>query len=217
MIKFSKYDRICMDSLEQNLELKKKALRYHKQEKFTKAINLFLEILKRNPNDDNSWYNLGNVYSDINEYNKAIECYDKALDLNPIKGKATIFFNKGNSYLDLEMYNDAEKCYKESLKINPKNVDTLFNLAVLYTREKKFDEAIKCYKEANTIKESHFSYYNLACIYAEINDLENCWEQLRKAILIGNDYNYKDFIEHDIYFDKLRTNPQYLEILSSIQ
>lgn len=57
------------------------------------AITHFEACLKLNPNFEQAWKNLGQVYFDIKEHEKEISCYDKALRINPRLPQA--LFSKG--------------------------------------------------------------------------------------------------------------------------
>src|SRR5690606_26553953 len=57
------------------------------------AIFHFKFCLKLNPNFEQAWKNLGQVYFDIKEHEKELCCYDKALRINPQLPQA--LFSKG--------------------------------------------------------------------------------------------------------------------------
>lgn len=57
------------------------------------AITHFELCLKLNPNFEQAWKNLGQVYFDIKEHEKELDCYDKALRINPHLPQA--LFSKG--------------------------------------------------------------------------------------------------------------------------
>ncbi len=50
---------------------------------FISAINLYRRVLETDPKHVQSWGNLGLAYAGIGERGKALECLDKALELNP--------------------------------------------------------------------------------------------------------------------------------------
>lgn len=57
------------------------------------AIEHFNICLKLNPNFEQAWKNLGQVYFDVGEHEKEITCYDNALRINPKLPQA--LFSKG--------------------------------------------------------------------------------------------------------------------------
>ncbi|NWF93461.1 MAG: tetratricopeptide repeat protein [Syntrophaceae bacterium] len=50
---------------------------------FTSAVNLFKRVLETDPRHVQSWGNLGLAYASMGERGKALECLDRALELDP--------------------------------------------------------------------------------------------------------------------------------------
>jgi tetratricopeptide (TPR) repeat protein len=65
----------------------------------------------------------GNEYYYKKEYNNAIQCFDKALEIDP--NNASTWNNKGLVLDHLRKYDDAIQCYDKALEIDPNN--DLFN------------------------------------------------------------------------------------------
>ena len=65
----------------------------------------------------------------MNEYDKAIENYKKAVsNLKNRKKLAKVFYNLGNAYFKKQDFKNAVKYWRKSLKINPKDEDAKHNL-----------------------------------------------------------------------------------------
>ena len=60
-----------------------KAFAALEKREFMSAINLFKRVLATDPKHIQSWGNLGLAYASIGERGKALECLDKALELDP--------------------------------------------------------------------------------------------------------------------------------------
>lgn len=58
--------------------------------KSKEAISMYQHALQRNPNYAEAWKNLGQVYYDLGEHALEMECYDKALRINPALLQARI-------------------------------------------------------------------------------------------------------------------------------
>lgn len=103
---------------------------------FDKVIYLVkeLNIKDEHNNLQNAYYNKGLCYYFLEEYDKSLEYFDKAIDLKDDDYNA--FNDKGNVYYKQGKLNEAIDCYKKAININSKFSDAYNNLGVIY-REKK--------------------------------------------------------------------------------
>jgi tetratricopeptide (TPR) repeat protein len=63
------------------------------------------------------------------EYSESIECYDKALELDPRNIMA--LSNKGAAVANSGNFEEAIKCFEEALKINPNDYNAQNNKKML--------------------------------------------------------------------------------------
>jgi tetratricopeptide (TPR) repeat protein len=69
------------------------------------------------------------LYSDQGDNDKAIESYQKAIDINP--SDATAFVNMGNAYSAKGDNDKAIEYYQKAIDINPSYADAFVNRALL--------------------------------------------------------------------------------------
>jgi tetratricopeptide (TPR) repeat protein len=72
-----------LDTCVNNSRIYSKAFTALQNQEFMSAINLFKRVLGTDPKHVQSWGNMGLAYAGIGEKGKAIECLDKALELDP--------------------------------------------------------------------------------------------------------------------------------------
>jgi tetratricopeptide (TPR) repeat protein len=84
----------------------------------------------------------GNEHFYKGEYSKAIESYDKALEIN--KKDVNAWNNKGSALGNLGRYDEAIECYDKVLEIDGKNVDAWNNKGVTLDKLGKHKYAKKC-------------------------------------------------------------------------
>jgi tetratricopeptide (TPR) repeat protein len=78
---------------------------------------------------------------------------------------------------------EAKKLYKKVVKLNPRNVQALNNLGVIYMNQKTYKWAIIRFNDAIKIKHDYTdAHYNLACLYAQKNDVSRSLLYLKNAI-----------------------------------
>ena len=95
--------------------------------------------------ESEKWYNLGVTYFDSGKYEKAIECFTKAIDLEP--NDAFAWKGKGMAFSDSGKYEEAVKCFDESTKLDPDDMDVWYRKGWALHYLGKYEESIKCYDE----------------------------------------------------------------------
>ena len=151
--------------------------------------------------------NIGRAYRLKGEYKKAIECYEKALEIRlKITGEnhpdtATIYNNIGEAYYYKGEYDRAIEFYKKAVKIRAQtlgemhpDIATSYNdIGMAYFYKGEYDKAIECYKKAvkiriHTLGEMHpytaSSYNNIGVAYYGKGEHDKSIEYYQKALKI---------------------------------
>lgn len=81
----------------------------------TEGIRLVVEEIGTEGLDWQTWSNRGDTYFHKPEYEKAIDCYNKALFLNPCHYWG--YRNRGNAYFALKQYEMAISNYEKSIEL----------------------------------------------------------------------------------------------------
>ncbi len=93
------------------------------------------QVVAREPNNVQAWIQLGNDYFDTHQPQKAVEAYGKALKLAP--DNPDVLTDQGVMFRDLGEYDKAIANFEKANRIDPKHAQSLFNLGVVYARDKK--------------------------------------------------------------------------------
>lgn len=86
--------------------------------------------VKQDPKDVQAWIQLGNDYFDVDQFQKSIDAYGKALALQP--NNPDVMTDQGIMYLRMANYEQAAKNFERANQLNPSHVQSLFNLGVVY-------------------------------------------------------------------------------------
>ncbi len=78
-----KLNRFSLDTYLNNSDTFNKAFAALQNREFISAISLFKRVLATDPKHVQSWGNLGLAYAGVGEKGKALECLDRALELDP--------------------------------------------------------------------------------------------------------------------------------------
>lgn len=105
--------------------------------------------LNANPDSAPDWINLGNVYFDSQQPEKAIPAYEHALVLAP--QNADVWTDLGIMYRETGQFERALDCFKKAVEANPKHENALYNegVVLLYDLQKKPEAATAWQKLLN--------------------------------------------------------------------
>lgn len=105
--------------------------------------------------------------------------------------------------------------FEKLLKGNPDYIDALIPLAEAYTKAGQYNNGLAIDKRLAILKADNATvYYNLACSYSLLEQIDEAFIALKKAIALG----YKDFnhLDHDPDLFYLRDDKRYREMITDI-
>ncbi len=97
---------------------------------YQQQIGMLEGIVAKEPGNRNAWVQLGHNYFDSDQPMKAIEAYDKALELD--RFDANVLTDQGVMYRRLGWFDKAIKNFEEANKQNPGHQQSLYNLGIVY-------------------------------------------------------------------------------------
>jgi tetratricopeptide (TPR) repeat protein len=107
---------------------------------------------------------------------------------------------------------EAQGLYKKVIKIDRLNVQALNNLGVTYMSQGNYKKAITCFHNALNIKHDYVdAHYNLACLYAQKNDVLQSLFYLKNAIEFNP--QAKQWAKSDSDFKVLSDLPEFKNLV----
>lgn len=142
--------------------------RQYKEEKETKKIEEALSSCKRSmdlgSNLMNGYVCLGSVFNVKEEYDKAVEEFLSALDIDPMSDEACR--GLAFAYANLEMFDEAEEFYKRSIDLKPECWSGHNDLGSMYMKQARYSEAAEqFFQVTELVPDHHFGYSNLGGAY----------------------------------------------------
>ena len=125
------------------------------------------------------WFIDGYNYGEKGEYQKAIKCFDKSIELAP--NNAIAYYNKGLALYNLGKHQEAIDCYDIAIKLDPFDADAYNNKGIALRNLGKYQEAIDCYDIAIKLNPDYAKAY------------------CNKGVALDNLGNYEEAIK---YYDK---------------
>jgi len=133
------------------------------KEKFQNRLNALMDKLdflgyKILLKDEISWNVEGTEFSKLGKLSEAIECFDKAIEINPTfelpwTNKASIFFN-------LKKYDEALECVNKALELHPNWSEALKLKGMILINLKKNEESLECLEKATNINPEDWSVWD---------------------------------------------------------
>ncbi|NQE45224.1 hypothetical protein C5S31_04280, partial [ANME-1 cluster archaeon GoMg2] len=118
------------------------------------------------------------------EFDKAIEDYDKAIELNP--KDAGIYLNRGVAYRKLKQHEKEQEDYKKALELDPNYVGAMLNFSESYIITKNYAAAHEMAERALNIAEESkdiiISHFLMVCSSLFQNKNEDAKSQLNRLI-----------------------------------
>ena len=118
--------------------------------------------------------------------------------------------SKADELLDFEI-----AFYEKLLRADPDFIDVLIPLGEAYTRRGDYDKGLDVDRRLIRLRpEDPLVWYNLACSYSLVNQLEPALETLRRAVTLG----YRDLthLQRDPDLVNVRRVKHYRQFLESL-
>lgn len=110
--------------------------KFYQDEKYGSALNVYQNILKKNPANQRALFNAGNAYYRLHEYTQAEETYKKAAELSGDYEQSALY-NLGNAYYHAGNIEQAKAAYQAALLKNPQDKEAAHNLQLLIQEQEQ--------------------------------------------------------------------------------
>jgi serine/threonine protein kinase/tetratricopeptide (TPR) repeat protein len=157
-----------------------------------KRKSIVQEIAKKFPKEKEAYSLLALFYRDEGNYDKAIEEFNKVLELDP--NSAEVHNGLGYIYLFTGNFEKSIEHFKKYASLSPGDANPLDSMADAYFLMGRLDEAIAKYKEALEIKpEFLISYLKIGYILALKEDYSGALKSVDKFIAMAPSPGIKRF------------------------
>ncbi len=112
----------------------------------SRQLDALVKETAQNPKNVSAWTDLGNLYFDTNQFEKAIWAYKKSLELKP--DNPNVWTDMGVMYRRNGQPADAVKSFDEAIRIDPKHEVSRFNkgIVLLHDLDKPL-EGVRAWEE----------------------------------------------------------------------
>ena len=107
---------------------------------------------QQSPNNFRPYYNRGSAYRNKGQLEKAIQDFDKAIELNP--SFAELYSNRGSTHSSRGKYHLAIRDYSQALQLNPTFAEACYNRGLVYWHQGEYDLALRDFEKAVQMAQS---------------------------------------------------------------
>lgn len=170
---------------------------------YEKAIKYFTRAIEFTPNENvyystNSYYQRGICYCYLSENNKALNDVDKAIEIGG--EKSNYLYSKAYILSQLKKFDESISLFNQVIEMKP-SIHNYKNRGYVYKKMGQYRKFVEDFTSAieksSDIKEKSQLLVERAGGYKLLNDLDNVWKDLLKAIKVypDNAAIYLDTIE----------------------
>jgi tetratricopeptide (TPR) repeat protein len=106
---------------------------------YSKAEELWKEVIKLNPKESDAYAGLGDLLRLKRKYTDAIAAYRQAINIDPKNAYA--YIGMGMALRSPNKLNESIAAFRKAIEIEPDNVDAYIQLSITLAKNKKFQEA----------------------------------------------------------------------------
>jgi protein O-mannosyl-transferase len=155
---------------------------------YTEIDRLYITTLERNPDCWMAYNNLGLLFFEQGEYDKAIECYNRTIGIKPEYEEAHL--NLGASLNRLGQFDLAIAQYRIALANRSDSAEAHFGLGNVFLAKNEFDKAAREYQAALAIRHDFIeAHCNLGNVLTRRGQAAEAIVEYRKALEVNPDHS----------------------------
>ncbi len=157
---------------------------YHRDHgRSVQAIGAYEAATEADPGFAGGFYNLGNLYYDLKQYDRASVYFQKVIALEPDFAEA--YYNFGNMYYDTGKYERAIGKFEKVIELKPDFAEAHFQMGNALYGLRKYDRAAGYFEETIALKPRFVAaYYNVGDLYYRTGQFDAAVGAYRKAIAL---------------------------------
>jgi len=154
--------------------------------------------LKNNKMALDDFLQAADIYQFKKEYNKAITCYNQAIEID--SKSTTAYLGRGNAFLNKGEELAALTDFDKVTRLDKRNFQAYFGLGKVRFQTEQYKRAIKNFKDARSIDHNNpYVLQYLMLSYLAVDDYKNMKKSFNKFKSIASDKQMKTFKNNSKY------------------
>ena len=182
-------DKKVNTSTLQKDQLISKAFLLHSNGKIKEATEIYNFLIQNKIYDPRVFNNLGSIYSQSKQFDKAISLFDESIKKFPKSLEA--YTNLANIFVIKGKKDIAKRILNKTIELNPKFLRTYSNLASIYVGEGNLEKAEFFLRKSLEINPKDINtLVNLACVLKDLGNHKQAEIFLRDALEINPKFDF---------------------------
>ena len=147
-------------------------------------IAIWSDTTRQRPQNGRAWSNLGASYFKAGQFDPAVACLERAIELLPTYSSARVIAsaNLGNVRFAQGRYSDAIRHLSEALRLNPNDADAHNDLACALRQLGEREQAMVHFRTAIRLKPDYaLAHYNMGLLLTDLGDDDEALHELQTA------------------------------------
>jgi tetratricopeptide (TPR) repeat protein len=171
-----------------NLDAQEKKINILVQQNRSKdAIKDIEEYILVYPSQPEYYYLRAVLKLQDQKYDKAIEDFDRAIQLDMPKGSEyKVYLNRGMAHFYNQDFDQSEDDFNEVIALNPKNAAAFHGKGMIKYELGQYEEAIVEFQKALKLEDDNaITHFNIAMSYFRIKEKENACYHFNRSCALG--------------------------------
>lgn len=151
------------------------------------AMRCAEEAISRNPSEPDFYYMKGVINNSREKYIKALDDFNRGIDLKPSSNLYKYYLGRGVSHLNLLEYDMALSDFSSAIEMNDTAASAYHSRAMVNYELRDYSAAVDDFLKAlEYSKENAALYFNLGMSYYRLNEKDKACPYFHKACILGN-------------------------------
>ncbi len=158
----------------------------------------------------------GLMWKNKGKHDKAIEEFNKAIQLNP--NNAAAYVNRGEILCRERKYDDAIQDFSKAIQLDPDNADVYCSRGWIWKKKRKYDKAIEDYNKAIKLKPNDADIYNSrGLIWIKKDEYDKAIQDFDKAIQIDSGFGEAYYNRGFVWEKKGKDDKAFQDFIKAIK
>jgi serine/threonine protein kinase/cytochrome c-type biogenesis protein CcmH/NrfG len=133
------------------------------------------------------WFERGDELFQQQRYRKAIECYDKVIEMVP--DNYLVWFKRGIAFENLQQYTDAVDCYERVIELQPEDYLAWFKRGKALENLRRYADASIAYEKVIQIQpDNYWAWHDRGKVLEASGEFESAVEAYERAVQLKPDF-----------------------------